>query len=296
MKVSVILLEYHSIDEIKTAVSAIRKYDKECEIVVSSNSLYDSKEKKAAQQAIPEAHWTFNKENGGFGYGMSMGAREAHGEYVVFLNSDVILQDDFSSMINYMELHPDVGMIAPQLVDEKGVVQDSYRKTITPWNFVWRHVERFMHIEHEQKQTEPKVVDWVIGAFMLTKKKYFDMVGGFDYKTYFMYVEDMDLCHELKLKGLETVYYPLATAQYVGTRAARSNKKYTKIFSRCLDTGRRIYSEEVNKSYHERNRISRWQWYTPVPYHQRHQQAVDADLRQAHGLLSHQCIDVSGYS
>ena len=74
---------------------------------------------------------------------------------------------------------------------------------------VWRHVERFMHIEHEQKQTEPKVVDWVIGAFMLTKKKYFDMVGGFDYKTYFMYVEDMDLCHELKLKGLKTVYYPL---------------------------------------------------------------------------------------
>ena len=79
MKVSVILLEYHSIDEIKTAVSAIREYDKECEIVVSSNSLYDSKEQKAALSAIPEARWTFNKENGGFGYGMSMGAREAHG-------------------------------------------------------------------------------------------------------------------------------------------------------------------------------------------------------------------------
>lgn len=234
MKVSVILLEYHSIDEIKTAISAIREHDKECEIVVSSNSLYNPGEQKAALSAIPEAHWTFNNENGGFGYGMSMGAREAHGEYVLFLNSDVILQDDFSSMINYIESHPDVGMIAPQLVDENGVVQDSYRKTITPWNFFWRHVERFMHIEHEQKQTEPKVVDWVIGAFMLTKKAYFDMVGGFDYKTYFMYVEDMDLCHELKLKGLKTVYYPLATAQYVGTRAARSNKKYTKIFLQSL--------------------------------------------------------------
>ena len=234
MKVSVILLEYHSIDEIKTAVSAIRKYDKECEIVVSSNSLYDSKEQKAAQQAIPEAHWTFTKENGGFGYGMSMGAREAHGEYVVFLNSDVILMDDFKSMIDYMEQHKNVGMIAPQLVDENGVVQDSYRKIITPWNFFWRHIERLMHVRHEQKQTIPIMVDWVIGAFMLTKKKYFDMVGGFDYKTYFMYVEDMDLCHELKLKGLDTIYYPYSTAQYVGTRAARNNKKYTKIFLQSL--------------------------------------------------------------
>jgi len=87
-----------------------------------------------------------------------------------------------------------------------------------------------MHIKHELKKTDPIVVDWVIGAFMLTKKAYFDMVGGFDYKTYFMYAEDMDLCHELKLKGLDTVYYPLVAAQYVGTRAARSNKKYTKIF------------------------------------------------------------------
>lgn len=234
MKVSVILLEYHSIDEIRTAVAAIRKYDRECEIVVSSNSLYSNEEQQEAMDCVADAKWTFNPKNGGFGYGMTMGANQASGEYVVFLNSDVILKDDFKSMIEYMERHKNVGMIAPQLVDENGEVQDSYRKTITPWNFLWRHVERFMHVKHEQKQTKPIVVDWVIGAFMLTKKKYFDMVGGFDYKTYFMYVEDMDLCHELKLKGLDTVYYPLSSAQYVGTRAARNNKKYTKIFLQSL--------------------------------------------------------------
>lgn len=234
MKISVILLEYYSIDEIKTAVESIRQHDKECEIIVSSNSLYSVTEQKKVREAVPEAKWIFNKVNGGFGYGMTMGAQEASGEYVVFLNSDVILLDDFTSMIRYMEEHMNVGMIAPQLIDENGVVQDSYRKTITPWNFFWRHVERFMHIKHEQKRTDPIIVDWVIGGFMLTKKSYFEMVGGFDYKTYFMYVEDMDLCHELKLKGLDTVYYPLITAQYVGTRAARINKKYTKIFLQSL--------------------------------------------------------------
>jgi GT2 family glycosyltransferase len=234
MKISVVLLEYNSIAEIKTAVETIRKFDKECEIVVSSNSLYDINGQRIAQKTVPDVKWTFNKENGGFGYGMTMGANIAIGEYIVFLNSDVLLQSDFNSMISYMEKHKNVGMIAPELVDENGVVQDSYRKTITPWNFFWRHLERLMHVKHEQKKTEPIVVDWVIGAFMLTKKTYFDMVGGFDYKTYFMYVEDMDLCHELKLRGLDTVYYPLVSAQYVGTRAARNNKKYTKIFLHSL--------------------------------------------------------------
>lgn len=234
MKVSVILLEYKSVDEIRDAVTSIRKYDKVCDIVVSSNSLYTAEEQSKLKNAITDCTWVFNPKNGGFGYGMSMGARAARGEFVVFLNSDVLLQSDFSMMIAYMEEHPNVGMIAPQLVDKDGVVQDSYRKFITPANFLWRHVERLFRVKHEQKRTDPIVVDWVIGAFMLTKKAYFDMVGGFDYNTYFMYVEDMDLCHELKLKGLDTVYYPLSSAQYVGTRAARHKKKYTKIFLQSL--------------------------------------------------------------
>lgn len=234
MKVSVVLLEYRSIDEIKLAVSAIRKHDNECEIVVSSNSLYNPKEQAKAKNEIPNVKWIFNDKNRGFGYGMTMGAMVATGEYIVFLNSDVLLHSDFNNMIQYMEQNMSVGLIAPELVDENGIVQDSYRKIITPWNFFWRHIERFLHVSHEQKKTEPIVVDWVIGAFMLTKKKYFDMVGGFDYHTYFMYVEDMDLCHELKRKGFDTVYYPLSSAQYVGTRAARNNKKYTKIFLQSL--------------------------------------------------------------
>lgn len=232
--ISVVLLEYHSISEVKTAVAAIRKYNQTCEIVVSSNSLYSEKERKEVMAAIPEVKWTFNEANDGFGYGMNMGAKVANGEYLVFLNSDVILKDDFSSMIEYMNTHDKVGMIAPQLVDENGVEQDSFRKFITPFNFFWRHVERFLHIKHKQKQEHPITVDWVIGAFMLTRKELFYMVGGFDYKRYFMYVEDMDLCHELKLKGYSTIYYPLSTAQYEGTRAARRNKKYTKIFLQSL--------------------------------------------------------------
>lgn len=234
MKISVILLEYHSVDEIKNAVESVRKYDKDCEIVVSSNSLYDEQKQEEIKTVVPDVKWIFNADNGGFGYGMNMGANAATGEYLVFLNSDVLLQGDFSSMIRYMNDHENVGLIAPELVDEKGVVQDSYRRTITPWNFFWRHVERLLHVEHDWKKGSPVIVDWVIGAFMLTKKVYFDMVGGFDDDTYFMYVEDMDLCHELKLKGLDTVYYPLVSAQYVGTRAARRDKKYTKIFLQSL--------------------------------------------------------------
>lgn len=170
MKLSVVLLEYHSLNEIITAVESIRKYEPDCEIVVSSNSLYNLEEQKTALESVPYAKWVFNEENGGFGYGMTMGANQASGDYIVFLNSDVILLDNFEKMIQYMDAHPNIGLIAPELIDENGVVQDSYRKTITPFNFIWRHITRLMHVEHNNKRNEPMIVDWVIGAFMLTKR------------------------------------------------------------------------------------------------------------------------------
>ena len=52
MTISVVLLEYHSINEISLAVDAIRKHDKECEIVVSSNSLYNAEEQNKAKEAV----------------------------------------------------------------------------------------------------------------------------------------------------------------------------------------------------------------------------------------------------
>ena len=97
MKLSVVLLEYHSLNEIITAVESIRKYEPDCEIVVSSNSLYNLEEQKTALESVPDAKWVFNEENGGFGYGMTMGANQASGDYIVFLNSDVILLDNFES-------------------------------------------------------------------------------------------------------------------------------------------------------------------------------------------------------
>lgn len=63
MTISVVLLEYHSINEISLAVDAIRKHDKECEIVVSSNSLYNAEEQNKAKEAVSNVKWTFNNLN-----------------------------------------------------------------------------------------------------------------------------------------------------------------------------------------------------------------------------------------
>ena len=48
-----------------------------------------------------------------------------------------------------------------------------------------------------------------------------------------------------------------------------------------------LYISKLNQINHERNRISWWQRYKAVSYHQGNQQAAYPDFRQTDDLLSH---------
>jgi GT2 family glycosyltransferase len=57
----------------------------------------------------------------------------------------------------------------------------------------------------------PRVVDWVYGTFMAVRRDAFRQLGGFD-EGYFLYGEDLDLCHRAAAHGLRTVHVPEARA------------------------------------------------------------------------------------
>ena len=235
---SFIIIEYHSIDEVNKAMESLNKDGKRAndEIIISSNSLYPA-DKKTAIQKESEGKWVFNEKNGGFAYGMNEGLKVAKGEILIVMNSDVKIISSLEPMIDYLKSHPEVGIIAPKIIDDNGIIQDSFRNFVTPLRFIERQLGRFIYRNklYVRKLEKPTKVDWVIGAFMMIRRDFYDKVGGMS-EDYFMYCEDMEWCKRTQVTGYDVVYYPGTVIEYKGTRSARKHWKYAKIHIKSILT------------------------------------------------------------
>ena len=236
INVSFIIVEYHSIDEIlicKRSISENLPKDLAYEVLVSSNSVYPTSKQEEFRVLYKDLKWVFNEKNGGFAYAMNQGLKAANGDVVVIMNPDVKLGCGFKEMLNYLQQNNRVGIIAPKIINEDGIVQDSFRNFITPLNFLVRHLKRLIKREELIVPTSATAVDWVIGAFMMMPRKAYEAVQGLD-DGYFLYCEDMDICKRMQLNGYSVIYYPNAEIVYEGTRSARKSKKYARIFLQSL--------------------------------------------------------------
>lgn len=234
---SIVIVEYNSVDEICQCVNRIYKsLSIPVEVVVSSNSCYAQAERERLRKADSRVTWLFNSRNGGFAYAMNEGLKVAKGDYLVIMNSDCSINFDLSEMVAFMSRHGEIGAVGPCIHDAEGNLQDTARPYVSLPRLLWRQVKRMLlHktsvLNPDMDYTKTQTVDWVIGAFIMVSRKAYELTGGLD-DIFFMYAEDLDWCTRIRMNGLEIVYYANSDITYKGTRRARSNKKYAKIFLR----------------------------------------------------------------
>lgn len=234
---SIVIVEYNSIDEIKNCVESLFHSIKiPFEVIVSSNSCYGEVDQTGAMKAVDAARWIFNPRNGGFAYAMNQGLKAAQGDYLVIMNSDCSINFDLSKMVSFMQEHKELGAAGPRIHDTEGNIQDTARPYVSVPRFFWRQFKRMLlHkvsvlnplMDYDKTQT----VDWVIGAFIMVSREAYELAGGLD-EAFFMYAEDLDWCTRIRKSGFEVAYFSDSDVTYKGTRRARNSKKYAKIFLR----------------------------------------------------------------
>jgi GT2 family glycosyltransferase len=157
------------------------------------------------------------KQRGGYGEAVNAGARHARGDFFAVLNPDIrFLEVDTVARLSHHFMHAQVGIVAPALQLLDGRLQDSARRTPTPLNLLFR---RWIGDERGWVRRGGDV-EWTVGAFWLVRRKAWDVIGGFD-ERYFLYFDDVDLCHRMRAAGFAVRFDPTVRAIHAFQAASR---------------------------------------------------------------------------
>ncbi len=158
--------------------------------------------------------------NIGFSAGNNVGIKQAKGKYILLLNPDTKLElNTLKSMLDFMELRPEVGISGCKLIKGNGKLDLACRRRFpNPLSafkrlFLGDNTDyNYSNISADQEME----VDSVVGAFMMVRKSVLEKVGLLD-EDFFMYGEDIDLCWRVKEAGYKVWYYPkVVTHHYKG--------------------------------------------------------------------------------
>ncbi len=172
------------------------------------------------KEEFPNVIFLPHKQNVGFGSLVNACIKKARGDYIFFINSDVILEkNSIKTLKEYMDKHPEVGLCGPAQKNFNGILENTrfsfykpqtilYRRTILKYlPFARKHLDEFEMKKQENIKT-PYSVAWVIGSAMFTRREVIDKIGGMDSEKFFMYMEDVDWCRRIWDAGFSVKYNP----------------------------------------------------------------------------------------
>ena len=237
MKLSVVIVSYNVRDYLENCLQSVSRALEGIEgevFVVDNHSDDDSVEAVRAQ--YPWVRLIENQENMGFSRANNIAIREAHGEYVLLLNPDTIVEKStLREVLRFMEEHPKAGGAGVMMHNADGSLAPESRRALpTPWvsclkmlGFTKRYY--MSHLPWDQ----PSRIEVISGAFCFLRKKALDEVGLLD-EDFFMYGEDIDLSYRLMKGGWENWYLPYPITHFKGKSTQKSDYRYVHIFYKAM--------------------------------------------------------------
>jgi len=229
MTLSVITVNYNGREHILAQLESVRAGAGELSIeqIVSDNGSTDGSVEEIRTR-FPDVKIVENGGNIGFGAANNSGLVLATGDYVLFLNPDMLVVPlSLPVMVKMMEQNPTIGILGPRLNNQAG----EFSPEAGPRRFptVWNQLATMLKVPHlfpgvldsylykGFDYATGQKVDSVRGSFMLVRRELLNTLGwGFD-PRYFIWFEDVDLCKEAYRHGYEVWYTALAGAiDYVG--------------------------------------------------------------------------------
>ncbi len=217
--ISIIVINFNSYKLTSQTLKTLAEFSTgfNYEVIIVDNFSEDGSGIKLKND-FPGYQHILNQENLGFAKANNQALKIAKGNYILFLNNDVIFEENtIKSLLHYLDKKNEKILIAPKLLNADGTIQHSIYSfqnlwlSFTTYFFLYKLFPKSKYFNRYylmNKGVEEIIeVEGITGAFMLFNKEDILELNGFD-EDFFFYGEDNDLCKRFSDMGGKIIYYP----------------------------------------------------------------------------------------
>jgi GT2 family glycosyltransferase len=233
LELSIIVVTYNSRRHVRDCLESVQRTAGGIghEVIVVDNASQDGTP-NIIRNEFPNVRLIANPENLGFAHGNNQGISQSQGRYILLLNPDtVVLPKTLATLLKEMNQSPETGLLGCRLLNADRSLQQSFGFEVNVWNEVIRKIFFNLWENHRfppvgwvlrSLHSRKREVDWVKGACMLSRREALLEAKLMD-ETFFMYLEDADLCQRIRQSGWQVRYTPEAEVIHFGGGSVRSN-------------------------------------------------------------------------
>ncbi|MGB0178078.1 MAG: glycosyltransferase family 2 protein, partial [Owenweeksia sp.] len=220
-KTAVAILNWNGASLLQRFLPSVLKHTAEvAEIYVIDNASSDES-LDLLEKEFPTVKVIRNDGNYGYAGGYNKGLKSITEEYVVLLNSDVEVTENWlQPLIKRMNDNPDLGALQPKIRDLKQPDHFEYAGAAGGWidtlGYPFCRGRIFYEYEKDTKQYDDyQEVFWASGACLAVRQKAFSRAGGLD-ESLFAHMEEIDLCWRMHLCGFKVACEPASVVYHLG--------------------------------------------------------------------------------
>jgi GT2 family glycosyltransferase len=244
---SIIIVSYKGWNRLTRCLESLASFTHIIPEVIIVDNRSDDETIFKIEEKFSKLRFVHNPVNGGFAHGCNLGAANAKGEFLLFLNPDTIVTESaIEKLLNYAGQNPAITILSCRQINEDGkesIACGSFPQTGNLTGFqraISRIIKSGMFTANTFSEADMITPDWISGSLMMVRKESFLKIHGFD-EDFWMYHEDVDLCKRVRDAGGEVAVFRDITIVHNHGGSSRINLKTTSLTKTEVLISRHIY-------------------------------------------------------
>ncbi len=204
--ISIITVNYNHSEVTLEMIESLNKISyPNIEVIVVDNCSPDD-DPKIIKRKYPNVILVENPINYGFAAGNNYGLMRARGEYVMLLNNDTVVTENFiEPLLDKLEQNPGIGVVSPKIryFHTPDTIQYAGYTEINP--ITMRNFSIGFNQKDKGQYDKDRETAYAHGAAMMVPMEVIKKIGLMSY-IFFLYYEEADWCARIKQAGYKIFY------------------------------------------------------------------------------------------